>query len=492
MDPLDGARRYFAGREDVFLVGGRLRDALLGWVKLDTDIVVPEDALGHARAIADAMHGSFVVLDEERDVGRVVWALEPGHAWLDIARRIGPTLEADLRVRDFTVNAMAVPLDAGMPPSSAAIIDPTDGLADLVARVMRMTSPAAFEEDPLRMLRGPRLAAQLGFTIHPTTYEAIRSRAGLIQETAAERIREELLGTLGAAEAARWTVELDGLGLLDRVLPELTACHSVTQPLPHNEDVFDHSVSVLAAVERLQQLLREPDAVTELPDAWRELLVPFRERLLAHLWQDDLAGHSRATLLRLATLVHDIGKPATRSVDPATGRFRFLGHEQTGANMARSLGRRLRLSARAVGYLDTVVRHHLRPLHLARAGRPTHRAVYRYFRATGDAGVDIALLALADNDAKGQAEPERAQQVNGVVERLLQAWFDEHARRVAPAPLLSGRELIDELGIVPGPEVGRLLARLQEAQAAGEVTTRDRALKAVRNWHHNAPPAGVP
>ncbi len=485
MDPLPliAAHCAAAGVADVYLVGGRVRDALLGRPTLDTDLVVPAGAAELARDIADALDGTLVVLDEGRDIARVVW--RHGGAVLDVARQVGGSLAADLAQRDLTVNALAVPLAQAASPTAEAVIDPTGGLADLASRQLRMTSPAALDADPLRLLRVPRLAAELAFAIEPATRAAIVARADRIAEPAAERVREELLRLLAAPAAAANVADLDALGLLTPLLPELAAGRGQVQSPPHSQDVLGHSLTVLDGAEALQHYITPPGFETtpspagrELPPAWRELLTPRRTDLARHMGQ-DLGGRPRWVAWRLAALLHDVGKPATATTDPDTGRIRFLRHETVGAEMCRQLGHRLRLGGQVTDYLARVVRNHLRPLLLAAEGTPSRRAVYRFYRSAGDTGADTVLLALADNLAKAaQDDPGH---LAATAERLLDAWFEARSVVVSPTPLVTGHELIEALGLTPGPEVGRLLALLREAQAAGEVADRDAALELARS-----------
>ncbi len=489
-DPLLVAQAYFADKDGVaYVVGGRVRDALLGRPTMDTDLVVGSSAWHHGRAIADAAAGSFVGLGRARDIARVVWPAEGRpQAILDLARMTGPDLDADLRARDFTVNAMAVPLATPFPPAPDDILDPTGGLRDLQDRIIRMTAPDVFEADPLRLLRAVRLAAELGFKIEAATQQAISERAERIRLPAAERVREELLKLLGSEGAARQVEGLDELGLLRHVLPEMVACQGVTQSAPHVADVYGHTVAVVGALERIECYLSAVEDGQLLPDAWRDALEPFRGRLAAHLAEVSMGAYRRSVWLRLGCLLHDVGKPAVRTVAD-TGRVRFIRHEARSAELARLVAERLRLGGTEAAYLGTVVRHHLRPFALSRIGGTSlrNRAVYRYFRDTGEAGVDVVLLALADSAAKARMDPAREAAFGEVVRRLFTAWFDEREKQVAPTPLVSGSELMPALGLAPGPEVGRLLAAIREAQAAGEVRDADEAIELARRLHATSP-----
>jgi poly(A) polymerase len=499
-DPLAVARDYFAARGiAAYLVGGQLRDTLLGRPTADTDVAVAEGAVAHARAIAASSGGAFVALDLDRDVGRVVWPRSGvPQEYLDVARFTGPDLASDLRGRDFTVNALALPLAVPLLETPAAegdlavlrqaVIDPTGGLADLDARRIRMTCEGALDADPLRLLRAVRLAAELGFEIDAATADAIRARAPTLRLSAGERVREELLRILAAEGSARQVRHMVALGLLEYVLPEVAAGHGVQQSPPHDRDVFEHTLGVLAGVERIQGLLAsgsaadiDPSIPLSIPPSWDDVLLERRDDLAAHFAENGGPGAAgRVARLRLAALAHDIGKPVMQRWDPERGRYRFIGHDQVGTDLVRAVATRLRLPSSDATYLETIVLHHMRPLHLMLGDDLSDRAVYRYFLATGPIGVDIAVLTLADNAAKSGRREEETVMLARVVRRLLAAWFDDHGRVVAPPALVSGHDLMAELGLGPGPDVGRLLAAIREAQAAGEIDDSAGALALAR------------
>lgn len=500
IDPLAIARAYFLQRGlPAFLVGGRLRDALLGRGDVDTDLAVPGDAMAHARAIAASGRGSFVALDLERDVGRVVWPAEDGRPLcLDIARFTGPGLAEDLAARDFTLNALALPLAeagnlGGLDASRARalrarLVDPTGGLADLDARRLRMTSEAALVADPLRLLRAPRLAAELDLAIEPGTMAALQRHADLIRRPAGERLRDELLRILAADGATDQVRRLDTLGLLGPLLPEVAAMRGVSQPPPHDRDVFDHSLGVLANLEAMERHLRgrpsraslAPERLAPWPAAWTAVLDRHAAWLAERL--GTAAGgprYQRWVWLRLAALFHDIGKPTTWMRDE-TGRIRFTGHDRAGMALLAPIGERLKLSRDGLAYLALVLEHHMRPLDLSYAEPLTDRLVYRFFQAAGAAGVDIAALALADNGAKSAVAEHRALALAAVADRLFGAYRFERERVVDPPPILSGHDLMAALPIAPGPELGRLMRLLHEAQAAGDIGNREEALALAR------------
>jgi tRNA nucleotidyltransferase/poly(A) polymerase len=469
--------------EQVLLVGGCVRDLLLGRQTQDLDLVVPHHAMALAKLVADSFGGAFVPIDVSRDVGRAVLSgRQP--VVVDIASWRAGSLAEDLALRDVTINALAAELDAAQPQ----LIDVTGGLADLDRRVLAATSPYAFVDDPLRMLRVVRLQAELaswGFRLDAGTAEQARRHASLLTSSSAERVRDELVRILASEypdQSLRQLVELD---LCQVVLPEVDALRGVGQSYPHLWDVFEHTCRVVAHVAWLQRWLLEADEVADAADeALAETLLPYRERLATHLFAGRAmelrsAGH----LLRWAALCHDWGKPSTRSVlrdqQGHETLVQFIGHERAGATLTQDGLRRLRFSEDAVRRVSAMVEHHMRPLHLAAGPHPSSaRAVYRYFRELGNVGVDVALLSLSDvkATAAGIAEPENWQRLLQVVARLLGDYFDRPNDAVTPPSLIDGNDLMAGLGLAPGRLVGHLLEAVAEAQAAGEVHSTQEAL----------------
>ena len=482
---LERLRPLLAARETpVYGVGGAVRDALLGRQAYDLDFVVASEAIALAFAVGDALRSAAFVLDRERDVGRVVAG---SNVVLDFARFRGPDLIADLRARDFTINAMAVEVgsDRGPDrwPAEGAIIDPCGGVADLQARRLRLTHAGAMDDDPLRALRAVRLAWQLGLTIEREAADAARRAGPHLKEMSAERVRDELLKLLRGPAPHQALRQLDALGLLAVTVPEAAALRDVAQSAPHHEAVLAHTSSVLARLLQVEQVIGGQREAA--PEALVETLQAYDGALAAHLARAVDGMLDGRAALRLGALFHDVGKAATAHED-GEGRIRFLGHEKEGARLASRRLRDLRLSNEAVGYVRAIVAGHMRPLHLAQSlreqGRVSRRAVFRYFRDTGEAGLDIALLSLADHLATYDGEGPRARwrAMLVVVQQLFDHYFERYEETVAPPPLLDGADLMAALNLAPGPDIGRLLRRIVEAQATGEVNSKEEALALAR------------
>ena len=460
-DGLEVARAALAGRP-AWLVGGAVRDRLLGRALTDLDLVVDGDPEQAARAIAHAAgRAACFALSEDFGAWRVVARDRTWQA--DVERLRGETLEADLLLRDFTINAIAEPIDGGAP------IDPLGGLGDLTARRLRMAGPRAFVDDPLRVLRLVRMEVELELESEPQTSRAAHAHAGELQGVSAERVFVELRRIL-ATQRARRGVELMGeLGVTAVVLPELQALRVVEQTRFHHLDVYGHT---LEALDRTIELQADPSPILGEEHA-AEL-----GTLLSEPLADEL---TRGEALRWGVLLHDAAKPLTKGVRPEDGRVTFIGHDARGAELARAVLGRLRASERLRAHVAALVRNHLRLGFLVHEPQPLERrTVYSYLRACEPVEVDVTLLSVADRLAtRGDSAHEAIDTHMRVARAMLGDALRWRAEGLAP-PLWRGDELARELGIDVGPRVGELLEELAEGQYVGELVTREQALAYAR------------
>jgi putative nucleotidyltransferase with HDIG domain len=457
-EALEAVRAQLAG-EEAWLVGGAVRDRLLGRDTDDVDVALSGDLRAHARAIAKATGGAAFQLSGAFGAWRVVG---PGHAWhVDLVTLRDGEIGEDLAHRDFTINAMAEPLQGG------DLLDPYGGRADLDARLVRMVSPRALDEDPLRALRAVRMAVELDLRIEPDTAAAARRHAPAIERVAPERVFGELKRVVGADEVRRALELMTAHGLTDVVLPELAALKGVDQSDFHHADVYDHTLEVVEAVARLQ---RDP-AGAGLGEQ-----TPKVASLLAEPLADEL---TRGGAMRFAALLHDTAKPQTRRVRP-DGRVTFIGHDAEGAALARGVMRRLRGSQRLAEYVSALVARHLDLGFLVHEAPLDPRAVWRYLRATEPFSADITTFTVADRLAtRGRGADAAIPRHLELACQLLDAAFSEREAG-RPAPLVRGDELVRELGVKAGPPLGRVLAQLAEDRYAGEIATREDALRRAR------------
>jgi poly(A) polymerase len=444
---------------DGWLVGGALRDQLLGRQTLDHDVVLRGDVRSIARQVARAAEGHAFELSEGFGAWRIV--SRTAVPWqLDLLPLMQESIEADLALRDFTVNALAQPLDG------QALIDPFGGRVDLAEGRLRMVSPQSFERDPLRTLRLARLAGDLGFKVERQTAEQAAGSAAALRSVAAERIFEELKRILSAPDPLPGWRLMDEVGATAVVLPELSALRGIEQSQYHHLDVYEHTLTVLAETARL-----EADPSGRLGPIDQPVSV-----LLGSPLANEL---TRWQALRFGALLHDIAKPGTRGVSEH-GRVTFMGHDAAGAEMAGGILGRLRASERLRAHVTGLVRHHLRLGFLVREAPLSRRATYRYLGTCGSVAVDVTVLSVADRLAtRGERVPGDA------IARHLQLarqMLEEAVRWEAepPRPPLRGDELAAALGLAPGPALGRILAELEEASFAQEICSREEAIERAR------------
>ena len=472
-DILHAVEQYLRGQDvEAYLVGGAVRDGLLGRATRDIDLAVRADAHRIGRGLADRLGGHFVSLDETLDTARVVVFAEGSRFCVDLAS-FDSSIDADLARRDFTIDAMAVSLRDAL-SGHWKLMDPHGGRLDAQNRMVRAVGSDVFRADPARMMRAVRLASSLKFSLDSDTAAHIRRDARMVLTVSPERVREELLKTL-AEEGARDSIRLlDELGLLSCVIPELDDARGVAQPKEHYWNVFDHMVE---AVGYMEQILGQGPA-----DEMVMRLLPRFEGMEEHFANEVTDGHTRRTLLKLTGLLHDIAKPATKTIEPS-GRMRFFGHADEGARIVGGILRRLRVGRRGVRLVTTIIRHHLRPRQMAQDGAlPTRRAVYRYFRDLGDAALDTLYLNMSDFlAARGPdvTEGQMAEQ-SQVIAHILDVGLQPERASQPVQQLIDGNDIMAELSLGPGPLVGMLLSAVAEAEATGRLNTREEALDLAR------------
>lgn len=453
----------------LYLVGGYIRDALLGRTAKDYKdfdfMVMPADsaqdqtqplpAISFAKELADKFQGHFVLLDESNDTARVVM---DNSEYFDFAGCVGGTIESDMARRDFTINALACDLS-----SSNQIVDLVSGIPDLKTKTVRVVKEQSFIDDPLRLLRAFRFAATLGFEIDPQTLEYIRKHCSLISNVSAERITSEMFIMLEADECKKQIVTMGQIGLLEEIFIELKATRRVTKNAFHHLDLFDHSVEALVQCEQ---------SMRELPD-WA------KERMREPLAQ----GVSRLAATKLASLLHDIGKPETWVIND-DGKHTFIGHDKLGAEMCEPLAKRMKWAKPVERLIEKLVRWHLRPGHLFQQGIPTDKAKYRFYRTIGEELPELILLALADfRSTCGPGLQDGRREAEQNLFELLSNYSVYEVVNKKEDRLLDGTDLMAILDLSPGPVVGQLLEDLLEAQTLGEIKDKEQAASLARKLY---------
>jgi len=449
--------RPLIGDGEAHFVGGCVRDVRLGRPVVDVDVVVPGDPAPAARRLARATGGSPFALSETHGAWRVVL---DGRT-IDVTARRGGDIVADLGERDFTVNAMAIPVNG----AGDDVVDPFGGLSDLADGRLRLVSDRVFTDDPLRLLRLARIAHELGFEVDPDAERLARRDAHLADRAAGERIYAEVRRLLAPEHPDAAVRLLDGLGVLEVILPEAGPMHGCEQSPFHHLDVFEHTLQVL-------------DAAADIAAHPEHYLPQHADRLRVAM--DEPVGDEldARTALRLAALFHDIEKPSTRTVS-ADGRVGFMGHDRKGAATTRRILRRWHAATSTIRFCMLLVAEHLRLGFMVHDRPLGRREAYRYLRATQPHMEASVVISLADRFA-----------TRGV--RARQAYVRAHAETAdellvlvseleaeVRAPLLRGDEIAELTG-AEGARIGELVDALAEEQAAAAVTTRDEAVAFVR------------
>lgn len=446
----------------VYLVGGSVREMALGRPAPDLDLAVSGQTLELARELAGELSGAFVLLDEGERTARVVTRGEI----LDLAEFRAPTLEGDLKGRDFTINAVALDLEAILGLKPLEVIDPLGGLEDLSRGLIRMVAAANLAADPLRLLRAYRFAATRGLELTPETEAAIQLYTGEFSRVAGERSHQELFLLLGASRAGPILERMDRVGLLGQIFPELADLKGVEQNGYHHLDVFHHSLS---AVLQMEEVLAQPRRY-------------FGE--LAGALVEYAGTPPRAVLLKLAALFHDAGKPKVKDRRTDPERYTFYYHEKVGVEIFAGVAQRLRLSAAEARTVTNLIQLHMRPFLLLPAYRErelSFRALGRLVRAGRAELPGVFALAMADSLA-GQG-PQKPTDAEAVLADLADEAYRFLKERLEPQErlprLLTGDDLI-RLGLTPGPRFRQILTAVEEAQWEGALRSRDDALKMVR------------
>ena len=482
---IDRIKDALPPEQEIYLVGGAVRDLLTSRLSPDFDFALPSNGISLARKVANTLGADFLPLDDERDTGRVVLNENGTRTFLDFATYRGANLEEDLRARDFTINALAYNL------RDNTIIDPLNGANDIRSKLIRACSPTSLSDDPVRILRAVRQAAAFGFKIDKPTREWMKQSTDQLGRISAERLRDEVFKILQGPKADASLRALDMLGALSHLMPELLRMKGVQQSPPHIHDVWTHTLAVLDYLDQTISGLRVGYDAEKTNDMFTGLLGlrlgRFREQIAQHFAHSLNVDRSHRALLFFATLYHDVSKPDTKTNDE-TGRIRFFDHDMQGAEVAAERARSFNLSNDEVERIHAIIKNHMR-IHffgsrmLAEKQTPSRKAIYRFFRDSGKAGIDLILLALADlrGTSANELTIDTWTAYLDVARILLENYWERPEEVVSPPRLLDGHELMKELNLKPGPVIGQLLETIRENQAAGKIENREQALSFARD-----------
>lgn len=434
-----------------YLVGGTVRDLLMKRRPTDIDIVVDGRAAAFAQVLAERVKARVVPIGK---ADLMTYRVTSRQVLIDVTALTGPSMESDLRRRDFTINAMACRLH------DHRLVDILGGRRDIEARRIRMVSENAFVDDPLRLLRAFRLAAVLDFTIEADTLAAIQRHGHRIDRPAGERLGTEFFQLLACPSSAAQILAMSKSGLLTRLIPEMQPMQGCGQNRHHDFDVYGHTLKAHAAVETCLQTVDRISVA--LGKRYRQ--APYRKKT--------------AAILKYAVLLHDIGKPATRQTD-AAGDVHFHGHAQQSANLAEAIHERLRLANIEREQARIIIANHGRPMDLLAAHRAQNlhrKGVNRLYRECDPWTPEVLLHALGDTMGKKQAPDDSMETTLDFIRGLIDDYFHRYRPLAESRPLVSGRDLMHHFGLQPSVLVGDLLKAVEEERLAGRIATRTDAM----------------
>ena len=479
---LERVVRSLVGRcEEIYLVGGAVRDYILQKPCNDIDFVLKKDAIAAARAIADQFKGDFYILDEERGTARALFTIDGNNLVVDCATLYGDNIHEDLAHRDFTINAIAQQVNEDWEP-----IDPLGGINDLHNNILRPCSADSFQIDPVRTIRAVRFTQKLDLQIDDEAIEQLEKAVPLLTEISAERKRDELFHVFETRNVKSSMVLMRQFGIWNEIFPRLEDLETIVNVPPHVHNALEHTLSVLNYCQKI--LYAVSGQGTEQSDPFlqstREVWESFTKDLRSFLAKPIHPQRKYDGLLFLAVLYHDIGKlfiPAETS----GGRVNFPGHAEASARFFKDNHQRWALSNAEYQFVRKIISGHtVSKAIMDTEDETSRRELYRFFDKADSAGVLIGLFYLADIMAtyEDTLTAERWQQALRTSHALLESWFRKHELIVDPPRLVDGSDLIRALGLQPGKQIGQILEEVREAQSAGIIKDRKTALEFAENW----------
>ncbi len=479
-DLLKIIRELKSADDSVFLVGGAVRDHLLGLTIRDLDFVVSGDSILLARKVAKKIKGVFFILDPARHTARVICKnSESSSLTLDFALMQGTSIKEDLIKRDFTINAIAMNIE-----NLALLIDPLKGEIALKERRIILCSPESIIHDPLRILRAIRLKIQFDLTIDSDLEKEIKNAARLLERISPERIRDELFLMMDNSSFHIALELMVQLKIYEIVFPTLGGIAAVNKQ--EYSRIFKHTLLTIETLYAIRSEILKANTLNRNEDKgprpfFKEILV-YKKNLRSHFEKSITEGRNRYGLLILAAIFHDAGALLCKAVD-WDGAFHYYRHEYWGSFVAESSAKRFVLSKAESQYLSSIIVNHTKPLLLSLPSKEIDpREIYRYFFLTKESGIDTAILSLAENHT-GDALCEKSLAINHTINNILglfDAWWNKKKRIINPPQLVNGNQLMQKFKLSPGPQVGVLLAALKEEQAAGIVKTQADAYRFLR------------
>lgn len=417
---------------DAYLVGGYMRDMLLEKVSYDRDIAIKCDNLKElCIKISDELSGAFVELDNQNEIYRLVWEKD----YIDFARLVNDNLDDDIDRRDFTINSIMYDVN------NDKIIDKNNGVDDFKNKIIRTHNIKNLADDPLRMLRAFRFQAALGFNIAQDVVEFIKENGGKIKTVAPERIHQELMKIFEGEFLVDTLLKMDETGLLKNIFPVFNEIKKIPSNTHHHLDLFHHLVETTKNIR-----INKPE-------------------------------------LKLAAFLHDLAKPDCFTIEPDTGRHRFIGHDELGGKKVIPILKKLKFSNKQIDYISKMIKYHIYPSALMANPETTEKAIIRFIRKIDKDTPDLIELARADRlSAQGPAVTKEMTETNLKNLEILLNKYNEISPKLVELPkLIDGGEIMKLLNIKPSPLLGEIIEEIKELQFEGKINTKEDALKYLLN-----------
>lgn len=484
---LEVIRGELESGQELYLVGGAVRDAILGQEINDLDFALPEDPTTLVKKLAKRLKVGYFVLDDDRHTARLLYQDRHGDPLsIDFAQFTGSSLDADLRNRDFRVNAIVVSIH-----DPHTLIDPLNGKGDLQAGLLQPCSNHALLDDPLRVLRGIRLSWQLGLKYSFSLKEMMLAASDHLPRISFERQRDEMFKILDRPHPGSAVSDCFSFKVFNTLLPPLSEIEGIPASHPHVLSLFNHTLKAVEYCDCLIHALISGERPGMSDQWWVDEAVSglgtFSEEIKTYFQEEITPGRSKQNLILLGALLQDIGKPSTLTKGE-DGRSHYYGHEKVSAGMAWELGKRMMLSNAESEWLRKLVLYHMCPVPFMHSEKlPAKRAIHRFFKDTGSTGIAVVILSLADKLATyGETiEMSKWQHEVNISRVLMSSWWVDQNSVVSPPPLLNGNDIQALFGLAPGKRIGTLLTALTEAQACGEVRTKEEAKVFIQDSLNN-------
>lgn len=452
--------------QDIFLVGGALRDLYLtGSMSNDLDFLVKSNVKSIAQVFLQSYRGSIFCLDKKREFYRVIICHQDEYHTIDFSPLLNGNLHSDLLNRDFSINSIALTLSDIFEKKELNPIDPTGGLKDFNEKQIRVSSSTAFSHDPVRILRAVRFSRKFNFHLESQTLNLIRESKGRLLTCPWERIRSEYFKILSLPHASQSLRDLDRLGVLPLLIPEIESMKGVDQGTNHDYELWEHSLKTVQYLETILQ------GITHYFPQYGDTLKDYFD----HQLESEI---QRSNLLIFIALLHDTGKPLTRS--KKNEQIHFYHHARVGAKINREIAKRFKLGKKTSRIIFTATQHHSRLFNLYTLGKVSHRTKYRFFRDLEDASLDTLILCLADRMAKRKLSPDGKNYapILTLVTGLIDYYFQEYSQSKTK-PLINGNDIMETLGLNPGKKIGELLALIEDAEREGRISTKEEAMSLI-------------